>query len=612
MLCSSLRSLIYTSSILLGTVAFSHAGDWWNKDWTSRKKITIDTSEKGFAIGNPIGTTAVLIRLKDANFPSGTLDDASDLRFLADDDKTLLSYHIEQWDASIGEAAVWVKLPSLQPEAATKIWLYYGNSKATKSFEPKATYDADTILVYHFAENNAAALDSGPNSILPDASGAVAYGAIIGNGLRLPAPKPIKMDNPAMQWNANGGLTWSLWVKPSALREKAMIFSRQEGDNGFVVGENKGLPYVEITTGGNKQVATGTTSLIVNAWAHLAVIANGPSITLYLNGTAAGTISVGLPALSGPSILGKTDTPGDTSFSGEIDELEISKIAREPGSIKLAAISQGTGPEAAKMITQSVVEAAEEAEKESEFISQVKMFRNIGKDLTFDGKIVIIGCVLLAIVGWMVGVQKFLYLNKISAATKAFLRRWKDISGDLTALDHANEDGKAGLGAASGGEQRLMRQSPLFHIYHIGSQEIQKRIDADKEKFSGLSGRSIEAIRATLDGGHVREVQRLQSKLVFLTIGIAGGPYLGLLGTVIGVMMTFAVIAQSGQVEINSIAPGIAGALLATVAGLAVAIPALFLYSYLNARIKDTINGMEIFIDEFVARIAEAYPTANE
>ena len=110
----------------------------------------------------------------------------------------------------------------------------------------------------------------------------------------------------------------------------------------------------------------------------------------------------------------------------------------------------------------------------------------------------------------------------------------------------------------------------------------------------------------------MREVQRLNRNIVFLTIGIAGGPYLGLLGTVIGVMITFAVIAQSGQVEVNSIAPGIAGALLATVAGLAVAIPALFAYSYISARIKDSISEMQIFIDEFVAKIAEFYPAGNE
>jgi biopolymer transport protein ExbB len=161
-----------------------------------------------------------------------------------------------------------------------------------------------------------------------------------------------------------------------------------------------------------------------------------------------------------------------------------------------------------------------------------------------------------------------------------------------------------------------MHQSPLYRLYHLGCMEVQKRIQEFKKvslnpnasKFQkGLSGRSIQAIKATLHGGLMREVQKLNSQLVYLTIGIAGGPYLGLLGTVIGVMITFAVIAKSGQVEVNSIAPGIAGALLATVAGLAVAIPCLFAYSYISTRIKDAITDMETFIDEFVAKMAEHY-----
>ncbi|MEZ5385151.1 MAG: MotA/TolQ/ExbB proton channel family protein [Prosthecobacter sp.] len=161
-----------------------------------------------------------------------------------------------------------------------------------------------------------------------------------------------------------------------------------------------------------------------------------------------------------------------------------------------------------------------------------------------------------------------------------------------------------------------MKQSPLYQLYHLGSDEISHRMktvrrddpDGGGKKIAvGLSGRSIQAIKAALHGGMVREVQRLNGKLVFLTIGIAGGPYLGLLGTVIGVMITFAVIAKTGEVEVNSIAPGIAGALLATVAGLAVAIPALFIYSYLSARIKDVVSNMETFIDEFIAKMAEHY-----
>jgi biopolymer transport protein ExbB len=72
-------------------------------------------------------------------------------------------------------------------------------------------------------------------------------------------------------------------------------------------------------------------------------------------------------------------------------------------------------------------------------------------------------------------------------------------------------------------------------------------------------------------------------------------------------MITFAAIAAAGDVNVNAIAPGIAAALLATVAGLAVAIPALFGYNYIISRVKDAKDDMVIFIDEFVTKTAEFY-----
>jgi biopolymer transport protein ExbB len=95
--------------------------------------------------------------------------------------------------------------------------------------------------------------------------------------------------------------------------------------------------------------------------------------------------------------------------------------------------------------------------------------------------------------------------------------------------------------------------------------------------------------------------------MVLLTIAISGGPFIGLLGTVVGVMITFAASAAAGDVNINSIAPGIAAALLATVAGLAVAIPALFAYNWFASRIKEMSNEMQIFADELTSRIAERF-----
>ncbi|NJR42841.1 MAG: MotA/TolQ/ExbB proton channel family protein [Akkermansiaceae bacterium] len=191
---------------------------------------------------------------------------------------------------------------------------------------------------------------------------------------------------------------------------------------------------------------------------------------------------------------------------------------------------------------------------------------------------------------------------------QALPQKWKELSTDLTALDTENKSSVSTLGGQiESSQQASIEKSPLFHIYQIGADEIRHRLDKDNNRVQGLSGRSIQAIRASLDSGLVHETHRLSDGLVYLTMSIAGGPYVGLLGTVMGVMITFAIIAKSGEVNVNSIAPGIASALLATVVGLVVAIPALFIYSYLNTRIKNSLGLMQVFIDEFVAKMAEFY-----
>jgi len=76
-------------------------------------------------------------------------------------------------------------------------------------------------------------------------------------------------------------------------------------------------------------------------------------------------------------------------------------------------------------------------------------------------------------------------------------------------------------------------------------------------------------------------------------------------------MITFASIAASGNVNINAIAPGISAALVATVAGLVVAIPSLFGYNYLNSRISNGIADMHVFVDELETRMAEDYSPAT-
>jgi biopolymer transport protein ExbB len=165
------------------------------------------------------------------------------------------------------------------------------------------------------------------------------------------------------------------------------------------------------------------------------------------------------------------------------------------------------------------------------------------------------------------------------------------------------------------GDQNKFGTSTLYRLYHAGVRELNKRVGkrAAGKTLSAqhaqvvLSAQSIDAIRASMDASMTRLQQRLSSQMVLLTIAISGGPFLGLLGTVIGVMITFAAIALSGDVNVNAIAPGTAAALAATVAGLSVAIPSLFGYNWLNSRIKSITADNRVFVDEFVTRIAEQY-----
>jgi biopolymer transport protein ExbB len=151
---------------------------------------------------------------------------------------------------------------------------------------------------------------------------------------------------------------------------------------------------------------------------------------------------------------------------------------------------------------------------------------------------------------------------------------------------------------------KFIHSTPIYRVYEVGCQEIRARVN----KGGGISHRALESIESSMEAQVTRENARLQSMMVLLTICIAGGPYVGLLGTIIGVMITFGEIAMLGEVDINAIAPGIAAALLATVCGLVVAIPALFGYNYLSVQVKDITTDMHIFCEEFLTKMAEYYP----
>jgi biopolymer transport protein ExbB len=284
-----------------------------------------------------------------------------------------------------------------------------------------------------------------------------------------------------------------------------------------------------------------------------------------------------------------------------MDELEIAKVARPAGFIKAAALGQGTDP--GKFIAYGVDE---------ETLSWSSgYFGVILRSVTIDGWVVIGILMMMAVVSWFVMVRKASYLSRQAKGNASFMKHFRDLTADLTSLDRGDGEAKQSGGKLSAADRRMVRDSSLYRIYRVGATEVRRRF-ARGMRTRGLSVQSIAAIRAALDAAYVQETQRLNKLMVILTIAISGGPFLGLLGTVVGVMITFAAIASSGDVNINAIAPGISAALVATVAGLAVAIPALFGYNYLITNIKNLTSDMQVFIDEFVARMAESYQPQPE
>lgn len=530
---------------------------WWNEDWSARKKITLT---------HPAGEVAdapVLIRLHTGNFDFlSANENGSDLRMVAGDDKTELKFHIEKWDGVNQLALVWVKVPKLA--AGTEAWLYFGNAEAAPASDAKGSYDASSA-VFHFNETSGNPADAGPNGLNATSfTGSRITASFANGGARLDATQSLAL--PAVP--ANGGWSVSMWLKPASLDGTLL----QSGDLSAML------------AGGMLSARAGAASVEASAplaagkWQHVAMAIEGGMLKLYIDGKPAGE-AAGATLPSGGMTVGN-------GYAGELDEIQLAAVARDAGWMAVAA---SQGPDGA------LVALGEDEGSEG---SGGGIWSTLFQALTLDGWIAIgVLAVMLVIAVWVM-IAKALYVNKVDKANQDFLDKFRELSSDLGALDKSRAISES------------FRHSSLYRLYHIAAQELSHRIpDAASrqivDKDRNLSPQALDSIRASLDTGLVRESGLLTRLMVLLTIAISGGPFIGLLGTVLGVMITFAVIAASGDVNVNAIAPGIAAALMATAAGMAVAIPSLFGYNYLNSRIKAITSDMRVFIDELVTKLAE-------
>ena len=212
---------------------------------------------------------------------------------------------------------------------------------------------------------------------------------------------------------------------------------------------------------------------------------------------------------------------------------------------------------------------------------------------TPEAKVIIIFLAIFSIAAWSVMFAKALQMRrakKLNTFFDAEFRAQKNVLGIF--------------------DRRIQVDGcPLFTIYNEGCIELDTRLkNADGQtRKPFLSLKSMEHIKRTMEGSVARESLKLESGLIILSIAVSGAPFLGLLGTVWGVMDTFAAIAQSGKADMGSMAPGVSAALVTTVAGLLVAIPSMFAYNWLVHTLRVQTVALDNFAQDLVSKMETEY-----
>ena len=583
-----MQRILMSLLICLGFALPATAHAWWQDDWHYRKQISVDTTPQGAAINDPLGRTALLVRLHTGNFTfDGVKEDGSDLRFVSADDKTVFNHQIESFDPLMGMALIWVDVPKVEGGQRQDLWMYYGNQKAAATSNGQLTFDPNYTALYHFeGANGTPARDTTAYGNTAQNATGTSIDGVIGRALQLGGQPVLPPASPSLQHNAGAAFTFSTWLRLDQPAGEQLLLARREAGHSLLVGADQGVPFVEID--GHRAVSNQP--LNPGQWQHLALTSEGEKTSLFVNGREAASLAVAMPAFNSPMAIG-ADVPQAADaepshyqpLNGAIDELRLSKVAR-PASLLLAdATAQGSE---SKLVAYGV----DEEQSGFGFGSLGFLFNAV----PMDAWIIILVLVGMMIQSWIIMIRKNRMVTRVSKANEVFREQFAQVGTRLEMF----ADDKA--------LAERLTHSPLWRLYLVAVKEIRTR-RAQGADTSSVSAATIEAIRCSMDGVRTRENQQLSSKLSTLSNAIAGGPYIGLLGTVMGIMVVFLGTAMAGDVNINAIAPGMAAALLATAMGLFVAIPALFGYNRLITRNKEVSADMRVFVDEFITRLAEMH-----
>ncbi len=235
------------------------------------------------------------------------------------------------------------------------------------------------------------------------------------------------------------------------------------------------------------------------------------------------------------------------------------------------------------------------------------MLGNVGlafRQSALNGKVITILLVLISVGAWTVLLTKFAQLRLARLSNNRFLKAFHEQARPTNLFV----------------KKQSMPDAPLNIIYETGCKALVKQLDligVDRNEVllgtaypqgqRRLDPHQLDTIQAAVDCALADTALELESHMGLLATAVSVGPFLGLLGTVWGVMGTFSGMASAGSATLSAVAPGISGALLTTVVGLLVALPSSIGYTLLTTRIRYLAVQMDNFAQEFTGHIQQEF-----
>ena len=224
--------------------------------------------------------------------------------------------------------------------------------------------------------------------------------------------------------------------------------------------------------------------------------------------------------------------------------------------------------------------------------SQQTELSYVFEQATPEGKAIIACLAVFSIIAWSVMIAKAVQMRRAKRLNHFFNTEYRTQKNVLDVYD-----------------RRVQAEGcPMFMVYQAGSLELDARLknpDGGRRQFISLKG--MEHVKRSMENTVAQESLKLESGLILLAIAVSGAPFLGLLGTVWGVMSTFGGIAMQGSATMAAMAPGVAAALITTVAGLLVAIPSMFSYNWLVHNLRVLTVELDNFAQELVSKMETEY-----